>query len=259
MKTKNPEMRQHFRRGLVQQTNKTTTKSFIIKLNHNKSMHLIVGAKRHQFTRQIWLAMKLTIVLTFCALLHANAHTSAQAVTFSGTNVPIKKLFSAIKKQTGYVFFYDETLLKQAKPVTLNVKDVPLTISLSDYKGKYVLLDFWASWCVPCRAGNPHLKELYAKYHDKGIEFIGVSDDDSKPDAWHKAVEKDGLPWRHVLRGLDMQKLMNNQPNPNDISEKYGIHTLPTKILIDPAGKIIGRYSEESEPLDAELKKIFGS
>lgn len=132
-------------------------------------------------------------------------------------------------------------------------------ISLSDFKGKYVLLDFWASWCVPCRAGNPHLKELYSKYHDKGIEFIGVSDDDSKPDAWHKAVEKDSLPWRHVLRGFDMDKLMKNEPNPKDISAKYGISSLPTKILIDPSGKIIGRYSEEAGPLDAELKQIFGS
>jgi thiol-disulfide isomerase/thioredoxin len=132
-------------------------------------------------------------------------------------------------------------------------------LSLSDFKGKYVLLDFWASWCVPCRAGNPHLKELYAKYHDKGIEFVGVSDDDSKPGAWHKAVEKDGLPWRHILRGFDMDKLMKNEPNPKDISAKYGISSLPTKILIDRSGKIIGRYSEESGRLDAKLKEIFGS
>lgn len=132
-------------------------------------------------------------------------------------------------------------------------------LSLSDFKGKYVLLDFWASWCVPCRAGNPHLKELYAKYKDKGIEFIGVSDDDSKPGAWHKAVEKDGLLWRQVLRGLDREKSMNNEPNEKDISEKYGISSLPTKILIDPQGKIIGRFSDEKGPLDKELKKIFGT
>ncbi|MEO9022863.1 MAG: TlpA disulfide reductase family protein [Ginsengibacter sp.] len=131
-------------------------------------------------------------------------------------------------------------------------------LSLNNFKGKYVLLDFWASWCVPCRAGNPHLRELYAKYRDKGIEFIGVSDDDSKPDAWHKAVEKDELPWRQVLRGFDRQKQMKNEKNENDISEKFGIPSLPTKILIDPNGKIIGRYSEETGPLDDELKKIFG-
>jgi thiol-disulfide isomerase/thioredoxin len=132
-------------------------------------------------------------------------------------------------------------------------------LSLSDFKGKYVLLDFWASWCVPCRAGNPHLKELYTKYKDKGIEFIGVSDDDRNHDAWHKAVEKDGLPWRHVLRGFDMEKLMNNEPNEKDISEKFGIHSLPTKILIDRSGKIIGRYLEDEGPLDAKLEEIFGA
>lgn len=132
-------------------------------------------------------------------------------------------------------------------------------LNLSDFKGSYVLLDFWASWCVPCRKGNPHLKELYAKYKSKGIEFIGVSDDDTKPDAWHKAVEKDQLPWRHVMRGFDREKRMNNLPNENDISEKFGIHSLPTKILIDKQGKIIGRYSEEEGSLDEKLKEIFGS
>ena len=130
-------------------------------------------------------------------------------------------------------------------------------LTLADFKGKYVLLDFWASWCVPCRKGNPHLKELYAKYKDKGIEFIGVSDDDRDPNAWRKAVEKDGLPWLHVLRGLDMQKIQNGLPNETEISDRFGIHTLPTRILIDPNGMIIGRYGEEEEGLDAQLKKIF--
>ena len=133
-------------------------------------------------------------------------------------------------------------------------------LSLADYKGKYVLLDFWASWCVPCRKGNPHLKELYAKYKDKGIEFIGVSDDDySRPGVWQDAVAKDALPWRHVLRGYNREKQMKNEKNENDVSEKFGIHSLPTKILIDPQGKIIGRYSEEEGPLDEKLKEIFGS
>ena len=130
-------------------------------------------------------------------------------------------------------------------------------LSLADFKGKYVLIDFWASWCVPCRKGNPHLKELYASYKDKGMEIIGISDDDRNPDNWKKAVEKDGLPWKHVLRGLDIQKKLSNKSNDRDISEKFGIHTLPTKILIDPLGMIIGRYGEEEEALDIKLKEIF--
>jgi glutathione peroxidase-family protein len=98
---------------------------------------------------------------------------------------------------------------------------------------------------------------LYSKYKDRGFEIIGVSDDDSNHDAWHKAVEKDGLPWRHVLRGFDRQKLMKNEPNEKDISEKYGIHSLPTKILIDPNGVIIGRYDEQENALDEKLKEVF--
>ncbi len=131
------------------------------------------------------------------------------------------------------------------------------TLKLSDFRGKYVLLDFWASWCLPCRKGNPHLKKLYTRYKSKGFEIIGVSDDDADTTAWKKAVEKDGLPWRQVLRGLDWIKINNEEENPKDISEKYGIHTLPTQILIDPKGVIIGRYGEESND-EAHLDKKLG-
>ncbi|GEP94693.1 TlpA disulfide reductase family protein [Chitinophaga cymbidii] len=134
-------------------------------------------------------------------------------------------------------------------------------LRLSDYKGKYVLLDFWASWCLPCRKGNPHLKELYAHYKSKGFEIIGVSDDDRKHDAWRKAVADDGIGmWKHVLRGLDMEKRMRNESNPDDLSEAYGIRTLPTKILIDRNGVIVGRYnggSEDDAALDAKLAEVM--
>ncbi|HEY0678288.1 MAG TPA: TlpA disulfide reductase family protein [Chitinophagaceae bacterium] len=131
-------------------------------------------------------------------------------------------------------------------------------VSLADYKGKYVLLDFWASWCLPCRKLNPHLKELYAKYKDKGFEIIGVSDDDRNPAAWKKAVADDGLPWKHVLRGM---KIVNGVPDRSaDINEGYNISSLPTHILIDPTGKIIGRYGEDpgaSASLDKMLESVF--
>ncbi|UYQ94463.1 AhpC/TSA family protein [Chitinophaga horti] len=133
--------------------------------------------------------------------------------------------------------------------------------NLADYKGKYVLIDFWASWCLPCRKGNPHLKKLYAEYKDKGFEIVGVSDDDSKPDAWRKAVNDDGIGiWKHVLRGMDREKLMAGIFNPNDLSKRYGIATLPTKILVDKEGNIIGRYSggeEDDAKMDAQLQSIF--
>ncbi|MES2330339.1 MAG: TlpA disulfide reductase family protein [Bacteroidota bacterium] len=130
--------------------------------------------------------------------------------------------------------------------------------SLADYKGKYVLLDFWASWCVPCRKGNPHLKELYAKYNAKGFEVVGVSDDDRDNAAWKKAVEQDGLPWKHVLRGL---KSVNGVFDRSaDINESFNISSLPTQILIDPAGKIIARYGDGGEDhalLDSKLESLI--
>ena len=141
-----------------------------------------------------------------------------------------------------------------------DIEGAPL--KLTDYRGKYVLLDFWASWCAPCRKGNPHLLSLYSKYRGKGFEIIGVSDDDSKPEAWKKAVEKDKIGvWKHVLRGFDMKKRMAGIKNETDISEYYGIHSLPTKILIDPNGMIIGRYGgggENDEAMDKKLSEIFG-
>lgn len=131
------------------------------------------------------------------------------------------------------------------------------SITLSNLRGKYVLLDFWASWCLPCRKGNPHLRTLYSKYKDKGFEIIGISDDDRNHAAWKKAVEQDSLPWLQVLRGFDMEKLLRNEPNTNDISNKFGIHSLPTRILIDPLGKIIGRYGEEEDTMDKQLLDVF--
>jgi len=125
-----------------------------------------------------------------------------------------------------------------------------------------VLLDFWASWCAPCRKGNPHLLELYERYRSRGLEIIGVSDDDSKPEAWKKAVEKDGIGvWKHVLRGLK-RTANGGYDNSEDKSKSYGIHTLPTKILIDPTGKIIGRYGgggEQEEAMDAKLAALFNN
>lgn len=131
---------------------------------------------------------------------------------------------------------------------------------LADLKGKYVILDFWASWCGPCRKSNPHLKEIYRKYKDKGLDVVCVADDDSAEDKWRGAVEKDGIQeFHHVLRGL---KWKGGRPDrSDDISELYGIHSLPTKILIDKEGMIIGRFggggATEAE-MDQQLKQIFG-
>jgi len=139
-----------------------------------------------------------------------------------------------------------------------SVTHTGLGLMLSSYKGKYVLLDFWASWCVPCRKEHPALIEMYEKYKSQGIEFIGIADDDERKETWVKAIQQDGLPWPQVLRGLQTDEItLKRTKENNDINGLYGIHSLPTLLLIDPAGMIIGRYEENINDLKNDLNKIF--
>lgn len=113
---------------------------------------------------------------------------------------------------------------------TLNdVKGTP--VSLSAFRGKYVLLDFWASWCGPCRAGHPELISIYNKFRGDKFEIFAVSLD-TKKDAWLKAIEEDKLPWRLVIDAKDASA---------DVAKKYNVTQIPQNLLIGPDGVIVAR------------------
>lgn len=136
-------------------------------------------------------------------------------------------------------------------------------IKLSDLKGKVVLIDFWATWCKPCRAALPHVAELYKKYHDKGFEVFCVGDDDSNQEKWKEVIVEEGMQnYYNILRGLktvrDEQGNFVDFDKTNDQSEKYAVHYLPTKYLIAADGTIIGKM-DTNEDLDNNLSEIFNS
>ncbi|MBS7199505.1 MAG: AhpC/TSA family protein [Bacteroidales bacterium] len=126
---------------------------------------------------------------------------------------------------------------------------------MSDLRGKYILLDFWASWCVPCRRSNPKLIEWYKKYHDKGLEVVCISSDDNIQ-KWREAVEKDAIGMFHHLLSGKKIKSDGSLDDRDDQSVKYNVKFLPTKFLIDPEGKIVGQFEETK--LEEKLNEIFG-
>lgn len=119
-------------------------------------------------------------------------------------------------------------------------------VSLKDFRGRYVLVDFWASWCGPCRGENPNVVAAFQKYHNKNFTVLGVSFDQNK-DNWLAAIHKDGLAWTQVS---DLQ-YWNNA-----VGKIYGIESIPANILVDPNGKIIAR-NIRGEVLQGTLENIF--
>ncbi|HUX84763.1 MAG TPA: TlpA disulfide reductase family protein, partial [Chitinophagaceae bacterium] len=119
-------------------------------------------------------------------------------------------------------------------------------ISLSSLRGKYVLIDFWASWCGPCRAENPNVVKAYNQNKDKGFTILGVSLD-KKKEPWIKAIQDDHLDWNQVS---DLN-FWNNQ-----VAKQYGIRAIPSNFLLDKDGKILYR-NLRGKKLDLALSGIF--
>jgi peroxiredoxin len=118
-------------------------------------------------------------------------------------------------------------------------------ITLDDFRGKYLLIDFWASWCAPCRAANPELVEIYRQYSGKNFTIVGISVDRNE-ERWKKAIESDQLPWINVsnLQGWDT------------VSENYGVEAIPQNFLLDTNGIIMDK-NLEPEGLIEKLDRLL--
>ena len=172
------------------------------------------------------------------------------------TVVDLEELYNSLENKNNYYSNYliklinakQQTLLNKIAPNFKIVDSKNLTLTNATFKGKYVLIDFWASWCAPCREQNPYLVKAYNKFAGKGFEIISVSLDINKKN-WEDAVKQDELIW---IQACDL-KGANSK-----IVEDFGFLTIPTNFLIDKEGRIIDKNLND-EKIENILQGIFES
>lgn len=200
------------------------------------------------------------LIIADFAKAHPGSAVSAWAISsFYGYDPRLEELipvFNSLSGKNQRSLYGKEIkeIIDAAKKTALGIKAADFTlndkdgnpVTLSAYQGKYLFIDFWASWCGPCRAENPNVANAYRKYHSDQFDILGVSLDDSR-DAWLKAVNNDKLEWAQVsdLKAWDSK-----------IVTGYGIKGIPFNMLLDKEGRIIAR-NLRGPSLDKKLKEIL--
>lgn len=151
----------------------------------------------------------------------------------------MKKIFLGILFLTGTMVTRAQLHVGDAVPEIELPNTVDSLVKLSSLQGKVVLIDFWASWCAPCRASNPYVQKLYSRYKDKGFEVFAISLDTKKKD-WLKAIRQDKLKYLQVVDYTGWR---------SKVAERYYVDQIPINFLIDRSGKIVA--------IDLEGKELF--
>lgn len=183
-----------------------------------------------------------------------NSYINASLLYSSGFSEQQKKeLFNGFPKRLtensygdNLRFDIDSLFIGGYAPLFTQNDTLGNAVKLEKFRGKYVLIDFWASWCIPCRAENPSLVSAMKTYGTKNFTIISVSLDDNKK-AWVEAIKSDGLDWTHVS---DLRKRFENE-----VSVRYGVYAIPANFLLDPSGKIIAKNLGGKELLEV-LKNL---
>ena len=151
-----------------------------------------------------------------------------------------------VKDLDGIIKQLEHVQIGQVAPEFSLPDTAGVSVSLSDFRGKYVLLDFWASWCPPCRKENPNVVNAFQQYKDKNFTIVGISLDKDKA-KWQKAIADDHLSWAHVsdLKYWD-----------SEIPALYGVRGIPANVLLDPNGVIIAK-NITGEDLQNTLKEVI--
>jgi len=171
--------------------------------------------------------------------------TDEVAALYNGLSPQLKK-YAKVKSLKALNDGRRSAIVGQPAPA-FSQKDVNgKTIKLADYRGKYVLVDFWASWCHPCRAENPNVTAAFQQFKGKGLNILSISLDTDRK-RWLDAVAHDKLEWPQVsnLKGFD-----------DEVAVKYGVHAIPSNFLIDPNGKIIAMNLQGAR-LQEKLAEVF--
>lgn len=171
-----------------------------------------------------------------------------QLVAGFGSSPTIQNLYNSYEETKKQMYANDPLAPGKAAPDFTEALPSGEMMSLSSLKGKVVLLDFWASWCGPCRRENPNVVALYKKYKDDGFTVMSVSLDKSK-EAWLAAIEKDGLIWPNHVSDLAHWACK--------AAKLYGVSGIPFTVLIDREGNIV-QTKLRGPQLEAELARIFG-
>ncbi|RUT78499.1 TlpA disulfide reductase family protein [Ancylomarina longa] len=226
---------QEKQQGLIQQYQKANQNKDQVQMDSIRNAFDKIESSKNTASKEFIKANSTSIVTGFIAYrLSMGMEASEMEKVYNLLDESVRSSKYALKIKEKMELLKKVAVGQVAPDFTLNTPEgTPL--SLSSLKGKVVVIDFWASWCGPCRRENPHMVETYNKLHEKGVEFLGVSLDKNK-DAWLKAISDDGLVWDHVS---DL-KYWNSAA-----AKMYGINGIPATVLIDQNGVIVA-------------KKIFG-